>query len=285
MNPLRQMDWPVTQNYVRSFAAAEKVSLRVSWRLNGFFGELYRVGALFPIQYEDNGAVITCNQKQLLTNEGAEPLRGGRMMFPAKSGDLSRRWCSGYLKASVGDAVIRALCSLDGSIKLLVVSGERRGESSGRSRYNEMQIHGVNATKRANRLVHHWRPVIDYSLRDVWEVCGRYGITPHPCYSCGWNRCSCRQCIFSLPRHWAGIRELFPAEYEAIKQDEIRLKFTLDNKKPLDEFVGDAESCVYHGDPKALRQLVSGEFTKKDIYTTSWDFPAGAFQGSEGGPC
>jgi len=293
-HPTRRMDWPVTRNYVRAFAEAEGVSLRVSWRVNGFFGELYRVGASLPIQYEDNGTVKTCglSDAQLLSerlrasgNEEQLKALGYRMKFPAKSGDLSRRWCSAYLKISVADSVIYNLEETRSNTKILIVSGERRGESIGRQKYNEVELHRKNATAKAQRLVHHWRPVINHSLRDVWEMCGRRGITPHPCYTAGWNRCSCAACIFSLPCHWAGFRELFPAEYEALRQDEIRLGFTLDNKKPLDEFVGDAKSCVYHGDQKALRQLVSGGFTRNDIYTPEWDFPAGAFRGSEGGPC
>ena len=93
-------------------------------------------------------------------------------------------------------------------------------------------------------------------------------------------------CIFGLPCQWAGIRELFPEEYEKVRQDEIRLGFTLDNKKDLDTYVGDAKSCVFHGDAKALHQLITGEFTTDDIYCSgTWDFPTGAFRGSEGGPC
>lgn len=93
-------------------------------------------------------------------------------------------------------------------------------------------------------------------------------------------------CIFGLPCHWAGIRELFPEEYEKVRQDEIRLGFTLDNKKDLDTYVGDAESCVRDSDPVALYQLVTGKFTVGDIYSAGpWEFPAGAFRGAEGGPC
>ena len=43
-HPSRRMDWRCTQNYVRAFAEAENVPLRLSWRVNGFFGELYRIG-------------------------------------------------------------------------------------------------------------------------------------------------------------------------------------------------------------------------------------------------
>ncbi|MDR0286895.1 MAG: phosphoadenosine phosphosulfate reductase family protein [Clostridiales bacterium] len=372
------MDWPVTAAYIKAFAEAEGVKLRVSCRVNGFFGEVYRIGASYPVEYEDNGEIKTCplsdKQKESerlrqeiledLDPENKEALQeyGYRMKFPAKSGDLARRWCSAslkidvattvirnlrelgnvrqfplkgsisknrfcspQLKREVGDRVIRDLQSLkdfgcretfpaksgchqgrwcSGTLKafiqgsvtanmeqiksnvnVLVTSGERRGESAGRAKYNEMEIHTTNATARAHRLVHHWRPVIDYTERDIWEVLKRYSVTPHPCYACGWSRCSCMMCIFGLPKHWAGIKELFPAEYEAVRQDEITLGFTLDNKKTLDEYVGDAKSCVSHSNSKALRQLVTGQFSQTDIYQKEWSFPAGAFHGSDGGPC
>lgn len=35
-HPTRRMDWRCTQNYVRSFAEAEGVPLRISYRINGF---------------------------------------------------------------------------------------------------------------------------------------------------------------------------------------------------------------------------------------------------------
>jgi len=340
-HPDRFMDWPVTQAYVRAFAAAEGVKLRVSCRAGGFFGELYRIGASHPIEYEDNGEIKTCKLSQAQVE--SERLRskildahapddqsalkeyGHRLKFPAKSGDLSRRWCSAYLKIAVASSVLRNLEKLQtigerrklpaksgchkgrwcsGSLKaavqdsvtadlqhtrantkILVVSGERRGESAGRAKYNEMEIHRTNAIARAHRVVHQWRAVIDYTLRDVWEVLCRHKVVPHPCYSAGWNRCSCACCIFSLPSHWAGIRELFPEVYEAFRQDEVRLGFTLDNKKSLDEYVGEAKSCVCRDNPMAIEQLVTVRFSQTETYTTKWVFPTGAFKGSAGGPC
>ena len=91
-------------------------------------------------------------------------------------------------------------------------------------------------------------------------------------------------CIFSLPKHWAGIRELFPEEVEAVKHDEEILGFTLDNKKDLETFIGDAPSCVYH-DLEAIRYILTGTYPLDQVYTDNWNFPAGAFKGSEGGPC
>lgn len=292
-NADRRMDWPITLSYVRAFAKAENVKLRVSWREGGFFRELYRVGSSAPIKYETAKNVETCklskNQERSaylkLNDPDSEELKsyGYRMKFPAKSGDLRVRWCSSALKIEVADAVIRNLDELEGS-NTLIVSGERRGESAGRSRYNEMEIHRTNATAKKQRLVHQWRAVIDYSEVDVWELLKRNHINPHPCYRLGWNRCSCMMCIFSQAKHWAGIRELFPEQYKAIVQDEKKLGFTLDNKMDLDSFTGNAESCVYLDD-RALSQLRSGEYKPEEIYTDCWQYPAGAFHGSEGGPC
>lgn len=344
-HPDRRMDWPVTQSYVEAFAKAEGVRLRRSWRINGFWGEVYRQGASWPVQYEnDEGQMVTVplSGKQRRSDELRKRILEGmaeekdfqelkeygyRMKFPAKTGSLTTRWCSAYLKVMVADGVIRNLESLSdlellgksmkfpensnpqsgywcsgalktqvqssvtanlekakANIKILVVSGERRGESNCRSKLNEMELHRTFAYKKARRLVHQWRPVIDHSERDIWEIIKRHKVTPHPCYRAGWNRCSCMMCIFSLPKHWAGIREIFPEEVEAVKHDEEILGFTLDNKKDLETYIGDAESCVYW-DQEAIEEIKTGFFPGERVYTEDWKFPAGAFGGAEGGPC
>lgn len=341
-HPLRRMDWRCTGSYVKALAKAEGIELRVSYRVNGFFGELYRIGASEPVERVEPGTEevrrcsLSANYRKCLklkeeaAGDAGELLKkyGYRMKFPAKSPDLSRRWCSAYLKISVADAVVSSLdrsgelgrpggrqaghlagggtyrerCSenieaevqesvagrlekTEAGRKILIVSGERRGESSGRSKYNEMEVHRTNAEKRFHRTVHQWRAVIDYSEKDVWEVLKRNHINPHPCYRIGWNRCSCAMCIFSTPTLFAGIREIYPQEYEALRQDEKVLGFTLDNRKCLDDFVGAAKSCVYWKDKAAVRSVQTGAFTVRQVYVKDWKYPAGAFHGAEGGPC
>lgn len=125
-HPTRRMDWPVTGAYVRAFSEALGIRLRTSWRVGGFFGELYRIGAPYPIEYEDGSVVRSyhlspAQQKSEELREKIlsqlEPVSnlaqfGYRMRFPAKSGDLARRWCSAYLKIAVADTVIRDLSDL-----------------------------------------------------------------------------------------------------------------------------------------------------------------------------
>lgn len=342
-HPSRRMDWKCTQNYVKALADAEGIKLRVSYRVNGFFGELYRIGASEPIEWIDpdtwevrqcklSSNYLKCKElKEQATEEMEELLKqyGYRMKFPAKTGDLSRRWCSAYLKICVADTVVSNLDRLgeleelggkrhkfpakggthsgrwcSGNLKaavqdsvtanleetkhdkkILIVSGERRGESAGRSKYNEMEIHRTNAEAKAHRIVHQWRCCIDYSEKDVWELLKRHHINPHPCYRIGWNRCSCMMCIFSTPRLFAGVKELFPDDYAALRHDEEVLGFTLDNKKNLDEFIGDTKSCVCWDDRKAIHSILTGEFTTDDIYINDWKYPVGAFHGADGGSC
>lgn len=257
-HPEKRMDWRCTEN--------------LSWRVNGFFGELYRIGASEPVEWvdPDTGEICQCrlspkylkcqDVKKAATEQMEEQLKdfGYRMKFPMKTGDLSRwcsaylkvmvadtvisnldrlgeleqlggkcqkfpsksgigngrwcsaelkrevadsvirnlnvleatggkrhkfpakgsthqgRWCSGNLKAAVQDSVTSNLDKTKSDTKILVVSGERRGESSSRAKYNEMEIHRTNVEKKAHRIVHQWRPVIDYSEKEVWEVLKRH---------------------------------------------------------------------------------------------------------------
>ena len=98
-HPSRRMDWRCTQNYVKALAEAEGIPLRLSWRKNGFFGELYRVGASEPVEWmePETGEILQCKPsqnyikclkiKEQATEEMEEELKklGYRMKFPAKT--------------------------------------------------------------------------------------------------------------------------------------------------------------------------------------------------------
>lgn len=84
-HPSKRMDWKCTQNYVKALADAEGIKLRVSYRVNGFFGELYRIGASEPIEWidPDTGEVKQCklssNAEQWDYKKGRYQLvKGGR---------------------------------------------------------------------------------------------------------------------------------------------------------------------------------------------------------------
>ena len=102
------------------------------------------------------------------------------MKFPAKGSCRQGRWCSGSLKAQVEGTLYTEIDEMSKDTKILVVSGERRQESSGRAKYNEMELHRTNATAKAHRLVHQWRSVSDWDEAQIWDIIRRYRMTPHP---------------------------------------------------------------------------------------------------------
>lgn len=272
---------------MRSAQLREKVLNDLEW------DELKRIGQRlkFPAK-SSNLDIRWCSSILKITVADAvirnlEELKGygQRMKFPAKGSCQQGRWYSGSLKAQVEGILYTEIDEMSKDTKILVVSGERRQESSGRAKYNEMELHRTNATAKAHRLVHQWRSVIDWDETQIWDIIRRYRIAPHPCYAVGWNRCSCMMCIFSLPTHWAGIRELFPERFAEVEEDERLLGFTVDNKKSLAEYVGSAKSCVCYNDQNAIQQLTTGIFSAEDIEKSTWTIPAGAFHGAKGGPC
>lgn len=126
-HPNRRMDWRCTQNYIRAFSEAEGVPLRLSWRVNGFFGELYRIGASEPVEWcePQTGEIIQCKSsrkylecqkiKEMALDNIEEELKnyGYRMKFPSKTADLRTRWCSAYLKIMVADSVMSNMDALN----------------------------------------------------------------------------------------------------------------------------------------------------------------------------
>jgi len=310
-NSAKKMDWPATKPYCIAFAEAFGLELRFSFREGGFWGEVYRYGSKQPVQFQDaDGSMKRIEPvawarsqelKQLMVQaelhndmdlykQYDDELRsyGYRYKFPAKKADLQTRYCSGVLKIEVGGTAVAHQIDTTKDCKIMIVSGERRGESPNRMKYNMLELHKTHAPSRNRRIVHHFRNVIDFSEKDVWEVIKRNRVMSHPCYAAGWGRASCACCIFSSPSHFAGIKELLPDYYENIRQAEIELQFNLDYNMPIDEFVGNAKSCVVHSEKKAIYQLLTGDIRKEDIILpdrVEWTYPAGAFRQGVGGPC
>ncbi|MEH7526192.1 phosphoadenosine phosphosulfate reductase family protein, partial [Bacillus sp. JJ1503] len=142
------------------------------------------------VYYCDNGEIV-----KLPTRNGK---KSTRHKWLAMSPDLRVRWCSPYVKI---DAFRRVLNNYPRykDKKILVITGERREESPNRAMYFETEIHACNSNM---RLVHAWRPVIDWSEQMIWDEYEKRRFLPHPAYLLGWNRTSCFGCIFSTSDLW-----------------------------------------------------------------------------------
>jgi 3'-phosphoadenosine 5'-phosphosulfate sulfotransferase (PAPS reductase)/FAD synthetase len=273
----RLMDWPVTETYVRVTGEALGLPVRFQWRDGGFEKEMLRnnspTGDVFYQDIEGNVVHLPTKKANLNT----------RLKFPQVSADLSVRWCSAYLKI---DVFARALTNDKrfAGKKILVVTGERRQESTARSRYAEFEKH---RTSKAGRRVDQWRIIIDYSEQQVWDLIKKYRINGHPAYLLGWGRVSCMFCIFGDKDQWASGRKLAPNKFGKLAQHEKDFGCTIKKGKTIVEQADEGQEFVSEK-PERLRQLAMGQvpYTINDFWTAEnqeWVMPAGAFKRC-GGP-
>lgn len=221
------------------------------------------------------------------------PTRNGkkttRLRWPAMSPDLRVRWCSPYVKIDVFRRVLNNHPRFQGTVeqpkKILVITGERREESSNRAKYAEAEIHACNSK---TRIVHAFRPVIDWNERDIWDIYERWRLLPHPAYLCGWNRTSCMGCIFSTADLWAMMREIAPERFYRLVDVEKELNHTIDtNRLTLEQKANMGSLNRLPKDArlsKWVQLALNRNFRKGDLIMDKWELPAGAFQGAAGGP-
>ena len=202
-----------------------------------------------------------------------------RGLFPQTSPDLRVRWCSPALKIDVLAAATRNQPRfLDG--RTLVITGERAEESPSRARYAAFEPHRTSTLARA---VDHWRPVHDWTERQIWDAIARSRIRPHPAYVLGWGRLSCRACIFGSPAQWATLRLVFPSAFQRVAACEAASGKTIHRSLSVSQL-------AERGTPFPAALLNPDELAQADdptwclpILTDRWTLPAGAF-GDHAGP-
>lgn len=262
------MDWEVTLPYVQALCKYLNLPLYLSWLEGGFKGELLRKNEpKKQVWYETPDS---------LKSSGGKGKNNTRLRFPAKGANHGTRWCSPYLKIDVCKAAINNQERFK-SAKIVVLTGERRSESSSRSKYNQVQYY-MQPTK--YRTVYQYRAIIDYSEEEVWSKIAKYKIRPHPAYLLGFSRVSCRACIFSSSNQWATIQRDYPAQFKEISGLERSLNHTIDNHHSIEQLA--QKGTAYPQNADLIKIATSHEY-KLNIYDPDWKIPIGAFQGSSGG--
>lgn len=266
------MDWPVTDAYCRAVANALGIEIRFSWKDGGFKGEMLRKDARTrSTTFETDAGDVR------ITVGGTRGKQSTRMLFPQVSADLRVRWCSAYLKIDVAAKVFNN----DPAYKqgrFLLLTGERREESTARSRYATVEKHG---TTNSRRRVDQWRSILEWTEADVWAIMERWSINPHPAYHLGWSRLSCRTCIFGQADQWAAVKDIAPETFEEIAQYETEFGKTIQRDKSVRELAAQGTSYV---DTEADAPMVAMANAEQFHFpvTTQWVMPRGAFAGRAG---
>lgn len=271
-----EWDWPCTPSYCKAFAQALDLPLLFSYREGGISREIDRADeGLQDVLYQrEPGGEF----HRLASREGSST----RKKFPAVAADLRTRWCSAVVKIDVLSRVIANHPDYSHGT-FAICTGERRQESAGRAKYKTIEPYRATSKQRK---AWQWRPILEWTEEEVWDIMKRWKIQPHPAYELGWGRCSCATCIFSSPSTWASLYELDPDRVEKFFAKEKELGHTLYHGKgrpiPLEEWIARGRSFIDAVRKERWASEALGEFVSP-IFVDEWILPQGAFSHESSG--
>jgi 3'-phosphoadenosine 5'-phosphosulfate sulfotransferase (PAPS reductase)/FAD synthetase len=121
------------------------------------------------------------------------------------------RFCTEFLKIyPTADHILRL--KYEGK-NVIAVSGVRADESDDRKNLPEWDYNG-------NLFCHQWRPLIRWTLPDVYAIHERHNVPLNPLYALGAQRVGCWPCIMSRKAEIRTIALKFPERIDEIRRAE-----------------------------------------------------------------
>jgi 3'-phosphoadenosine 5'-phosphosulfate sulfotransferase (PAPS reductase)/FAD synthetase len=96
--------------------------------------------------------------------------------------------------------------------KIVMASGVRAAESLERSKLVERE--------ERDYVIEEWRPLLKWTLEDVWAIHRRHDIKPNPLYALGSKRVGCFPCIMSRKQEIAAAFRHSPEVFDRIRDAE-----------------------------------------------------------------
>ncbi len=133
--------------------------------------------------------------------------------FPA----VKSRFCTQQLKIFPTQAHIKQF--QQAGLSVLLVSGVRRAESEERSELPEFEFDDYY-------MADMYRPLIDWSVEDIWAYLKHWGVPRNLLYEFGARRVGCFPCIMSSKAEIRTIAKHFPERIDMIREAERRIDST-----------------------------------------------------------
>lgn len=124
------------------------------------------------------------------------------------------RFCTHILKIEPTRDYLQSL-RMQG-IQPISVSGVRGDESADRSKLHEWDYNGI-------MLCVQWRPLIQWTIADVYAIHERHGIPLNPLYAAGAKRVGCWPCVMSQKSEIRNIAQNFPERIDALRKFESEM--------------------------------------------------------------
>lgn len=126
------------------------------------------------------------------------------------------RFCTEFLKIYATERHFKKLRQQRG-FEIIAVSGVRADESDDRSKLTEWDFNG-------NLFVYSWRPLIRWTIDDVFAIHKKYNTPLNPLYALGALRVGCWPCIMSRKSEIRMIALKFPERIDEIRRAELEFE-------------------------------------------------------------
>lgn len=266
------MDWAVTSDYCKAVSDHFGLEYYESWREGGFEREILKDNDVSGGYYFDTPEGTRYKSSTAGPNT--------RLKFPQVTADLRTRWCSGFLKIDLMDILIRNQDRFREQ-RTLVITGERGEESAGRAKYETFEPHRADLRngKRYTRHIDHWRPILDWEEKKVWDIIEAHNIVPHPCYYLGWGRCSCAGCIFGNADMFKSLQYYNGEQFNKLADYEERFDFTMKRDISLVELIEKGTLYPTNDGGYWSRIALSSTFDRPIVFLEDeqWELPSGAY--------
>ncbi len=125
------------------------------------------------------------------------------------------RFCTEHLKIFPTQDHIQSLKL--GGFKVIAISGTRAEESEDRSELSEWDYS-------PDLFCYHWRPLIKWTVKEVYAIHEKYGVPLNPLYAIGAQRVGCWPCIMSRKSEIRIIALKFPERITEIRNAELEFE-------------------------------------------------------------
>ena len=180
-----------------------------------------------------------------------------KAMFPSRQ----RRYCTQELKVYPSRAYFRTLSS--DVVEPVNVQGIRWEESARRAKMVDWEEFDGDCA--------YWRPILDWTERDVIDIHHRHGVAPNPLYLRGARRVGCWPCIMSAKAEIRLLAEIDPARVnlvDALEQAVAALAVTgqprtlFQNPRPT-RTIGEDGTVHRSGECVPFREVVAWSLTAR----------------------
>ncbi len=161
-----------------------------------------------------------------------------------------QRWCtSDFKRGPIRTVITRLVSELRATgrvqgrpVRVLNIMGLRAEESAARARRSPYAFNA--AASNGRRHVDDWYPIFEWSTAAVWQRIRTAGTRPHPAYSQGMSRLSCRLCVLASRADLVCAARLNPELADRYADVEDRIGHRFRNDLSMADIIAEARGTA-----------------------------------------